>query len=188
MPKLKDIDAYVDICLTTLLEHVSFDDVEASDKELASLFTEVFLRPLTKEISIRFNSPYVSKINFRLIEGHAFSKISDKIMKKLSIPEGRFVVFNNFSGKKTNKRRVSFFDFDNNLICYRQEEGSIRSLLHVIRNSIAHGNVFACHNGILLFSMNKEGKINGLIKLSKLSDLLKLIDMLKNEAKIRGCD
>lgn len=67
------------------------------------------------------------------------------------------------------------------MIIYKLENGSIASLLNVIRNALAHGNIFSCHGGVLLLSMNKSKKINGLIKLSKLNDVCKILEMLKSE-------
>lgn len=184
MPRLKDIDAYVDIDLEYLLGNVSLEEIHFTQNEM-KIFTEVFLKPLTKETTIRFNDPKTEKYDFGSIEGNNFCKLSDKIIKKFFIPSYNFIVFNHFCGKKEGMKTIKTLNFDNNIICYRQEEGCVRSLLHVIRNSLAHGNVFMCRGGFVMFSINKENKVNGIIKFDKLSDFLKLIEMLKKESSLK---
>ena len=150
MSKSKD-GVYVNVGVEKVINNISFDAIDFSKRD-SELFIRVLIEPLTKMTSVRFEKQPHSKINFHVLENSKFKKdVAEKIIKKFQIPKNQFVVFNHFSGNNPKFKSITELNFDDNFIIYRNEEGVVTSLLNTIRNGVAHGNIFKCHGGILIF-------------------------------------
>lgn len=175
-------EEYVDISFDSIKAKIGFEDtfLKLIRKDL---FTSIFIEPLTNQTTIRYEREDSNRVDFHVLEDSQYWKIADKISKKLKVPLDRYIVFKGYSSKKGDKRVLTEIDFDTNLILYKNEEGVVTSLLHVLRNALAHGNVFDCCGGVVFLSFSKTNKVNGIVKLKNPNDTLKLIEMLKNEVR-----
>ena len=160
---------------------LTLDDFILQEKLLdeSEFELKVFFNYLIKGCGNNLESENPLSIKFASNE---YANVLDKIRRALNIPKNNFIPFKLFSSKKDNAiNKTGTILENNNYLIYSNDFGLVLSILVLIRNALAHGNIYKCPGGFVLFSKRKEdtNSIRGILKISKLSDLNKIIKVLE---------